>query len=280
MYKSAPHLSDPLTAAPVLVTLTGLILIEATIVVLALRRGYDTGEAAASVAVGVGNILTRSVNRVLIAFVMSAVSELAPWQWDLTSAWTWVAGFVGVEFCYYWMHRLGHRVWWMWASHGVHHSASHFILPSAMRLSWTGVLSAEWLVFLPLVLIGCPPMVVATLLALNLLYQFFLHTELSPRWGPLEYVLNTPTHHRIHHASNVAYLDKNFGGVLIVFDRLFGTFAREEGSEPLRFGLTTSIDSHNPFVIAFAGWGRLFKAVKNKKGAVPRLRLLFGPPRD
>lgn len=280
MFRGGSPSFDTLSASPVLATMAVLILVEAVLAIAVFRRGYDTAEAVASVGVGLGNILTRSFNRILIALGLSAVSAFAPWQWEITSVWTWVAGFFGVEFCYYWMHRLGHTVWWMWASHGVHHSASHFILPSAMRLPWTGALSGEWLVFLPLVLIGCPPMVVAALLALNLLYQFFLHTELSPRWGPLEYVLNTPAHHRIHHASNAPYLDKNFGGVLIVFDRLFGTFAQEEAGEPARFGLTTPINSHNPFVIAFAGWGRLFRAAHSEKGTMARLRLLFGPPRD
>jgi len=96
----------------------------------------------------------------------------------------------------------------------------------------------------------------------------------------LEYVLNTPAHHRVHHASNTPYLDKNFGGVLIVFDRLFSTFARDDGSEPLRFGLTRPVNSRNPLVIAFAGWGRLLQAAGKERGLSGRLRILFGPPRD
>lgn len=138
---------------------------------------------------------------------------------------------------YYWFHRFSHTVRWLWATHAVYHSASEFTLPAAVRLGWTGLFSLGWLIYLPLILTGFPPLMVATLLAANLLYQYTLHTEAIDRLGPLELVLNTPSHHRAHHASDVPFLDCNFGGMLIIYDRLFGTFRRESDGGGLTYGL-------------------------------------------
>ncbi|CAL4869654.1 hypothetical protein MMA231_03946 (plasmid) [Asticcacaulis sp. MM231] len=197
----------------------------------------------------------------------------------MTDLWVWIAGFIGFEFLYYWMHRYSHTIRWLWASHAVHHSANSFNLPAAVRLGWTNALSGEWLMFLPMVLLGFPPLMVVLLLTGNLIYQFFLHTELSPKWGVLEHVLNTPAHHRIHHASNPQYLDRNFGGVLIVFDKWFGTFAVDDHSEPVVFGLTTPIHSYNPFVISLREWGRMLGDVTRSKSLVEAAGNLFGRPK-
>ena len=135
---------------------------------------------------------------------------------------------------------------WFWATHAVHHSPNEFNLGIAYRFGWTGRLAGNAVFFVPMIWLGFPPKAVFAALALNLLYQFWLHTEWVPKLGWLEYVLNTPSHHRVHHASNADYIDRNYGGVLIVFDRLFGTFAAERDDLPCRYGLVTPLVSHQP----------------------------------
>ncbi|WP_240950356.1 sterol desaturase family protein [Novosphingobium sp. ERN07] len=187
-----------------------------------------------------------------------------------------VAGFFAVEFAYYWFHRFSHTVRWMWATHAVHHSSREYVLPSAVRLGWTEFFSLGWTFFAALVLIGFPPTVVAVLLGANLIYQFPLHTEAVrrlPNW--VEAVFNTPSHHRAHHASETEFLDCNFGGVLIVWDRVFGTFRAEPHDRALRYGLVHDLDSRNPVRIALHEWRRLFGDIARARGkrcAAPTLR--------
>ena len=186
--------------------------------------------------------------------------------------------FIGQEFCYYWFHRASHRVRWLWASHAVHHSPNELNLSAAYRFGWTGRLAGSSLFFVPLVWLGFPPVTVFATLNLNLLYQFWLHTTWIPKLGPLEYVLNTPSHHRVHHASNPEYLDRNYGGVLIVFDRLFGTLVVERDDVPCRYGLVHPLHSRNPIRIAFHEWAALVRDLWRAKGWRVRYDALFGPP--
>jgi len=186
--------------------------------------------------------------------------------------------FIGQEFFYYGYHRAAHRVRWFWATHAVHHSPNELTLAAALRLGWTGKLSGSAIFFAPLVWLGFPPFAVLATLGANLLYQFWLHAPWMPRLGPLEWVLNTPTHHKVHHASNPEYLDCNYGGVLIVFDRLFGTFVALRDDVPPRYGLTTPLISHNPIRIALHGWLALVQDLRAATGIRARLRILFGPP--
>ncbi len=191
---------------------------------------------------------------------------------------TIAALFVATEFVYYWHHRASHRIRWMWATHAVHHSTTKLNFTAAIRLGWTGNISGNFLFFALLAWIGFHPIAIVAMLGLNLLYQFFIHTELVPRLGPLEWVLNTPAHHRVHHASNEACLDKNFGGVLIVFDRLFGTFAEKPADEPLRYGLVNGVVSHNPIRIALGEWLAMLRDMRRAPSLREKLRVLFGPP--
>jgi sterol desaturase/sphingolipid hydroxylase (fatty acid hydroxylase superfamily) len=186
--------------------------------------------------------------------------------------------FLGVEFCYYWFHRASHRVRWLWATHAVHHSATRFNLSAAIRLGWTGQLTGAFIFFLPLAWLGFHPLAIGAMLSVGLLYQFFLHTSLPVSLGPLEWVLNTPNHHRVHHASNESCLDKNYGNTLIIFDRLFGTFATAPREETMRFGLKGREASVNPFKIALGEWGHLLRDVAKTKGLWRRLQVLFGAP--
>lgn len=264
---------------PFLFVVVPMILLEGLYLAFVLKHDYDLKITAASLGVALGNILTKPITSLVFLLTFPFVSAFAPWHVSMNNVWAWIAAFIATEFAYYWAHRFGHTIRWMWATHSVHHSSPVYALPSAVRLGWTNALSGEWLCYLPLMLLGFPPAMITVLLTANLAYQFFLHTELSPKWGLLEAVLNTPAHHRIHHASNDAYLDRNFGGVLIVFDRLFGTFAADDGREPVRFGLTTPVNSSNPFVIAFAEWFRLGRDLFRSRSPREAFENVFGPPK-
>lgn len=241
-------------------------------------RGYDRDALFGTLGVGLGQLVFNGLAGLGIGAVYLAAWSLTPLRQPLDAVWSWGLLFLLSEFLYYWQHRSSHEVRWLWATHSVHHSAEELTLPAAFRLGWTGSISGLWLFFLPLPLLGWHPAAVAAVLAFNLRYQYFLHSELPPWLGPLEWVFNTPASHRVHHASNPAYIDKNFGGVLIVFDRLFGTYARETKDDPCRFGLTEPVASNNPFVIALHEWGRLLPAMWRSGSPWKALRVAAGYP--
>jgi len=243
-------------------------------------RGYDGGTALASLGLALGNIPAAALNTAIIGGGYALVWRYAPIRWPLHDWRTWSVGFLLVEFAYYWFHRASHRVAWLWASHSVHHSAEQLTLLSSLRLGWTNALSGGWLFYLPLVFLGFDPRLVLGVLVLDLRYQFFLHTEAVGRLGPLEWIFNTPAHHRVHHASNAPYLDRNFGGILIIFDRLFGTLAIERPEEPLRYGLVHRPSSRNPIRIALGEWAHLLSGMRARKGIRARLDLAFAAPGD
>jgi sterol desaturase/sphingolipid hydroxylase (fatty acid hydroxylase superfamily) len=229
-----------------------------------------------------GDLALRMVTNLLpLGFVAAGLFHL----WDyrlytmpLHEVWTWGVLFFGQEFCYYWMHRADHRVRWFWATHSVHHSPNTLNLSAAYRLGWTAKVSLGPLFFAPLVLAGFPPTVVAGVLAANLFYQFWLHATWMPRLGPLEWFLNTPAHHRVHHASNPEYLDANFGGVLIIFDRMFGTYVAEQPGVVIRYGLVEPLRSNNPLLIGLSHWRAMLRAVARSGSVRGALTAVFGPP--
>ena len=260
----------------------GAMLVEWLYVRVALHDvdSHDLKEAAASVATALGNQLMRPMSSLLIALPLYLGHRFRLFDIASSNVLALVALFVLVDLAYYWFHRAEHGVRMLWASHAVHHSVTSFNLTAAVRLAWTGPLSGVVLVglLLPLTVLGFHPAVVMAMVALNLLYQFFLHTEHAPRLGALEWVLNTPAHHRVHHASNAACLDKNFAGVLIVWDRMFGTFAGAPPDEKLRFGLLTPLPSQNVLTVNFFEWRRLLRDLRRAQGLKGRLKVLFGTP--
>lgn len=267
-----------LTNSPVwLVVILTLVLVE---LVWRMREGhgYDGRSALTTLGLVAGNIPAAALNAVVLGGLYTAAWRVAPIHLPLDDWWTWVVGFVAVEFAYYGFHRASHRVRWLWASHAVHHSSEQMTLLSSLRLGWTNLLSAGWAFYVPLILIGFDPKLVVLLLTLNLRYQFFLHTEAKISLGPLEWLLNSPSHHRVHHGRNDAYLDCNYGGVLIVFDRLFGTFAAERPDEPIRYGLTRPVNSANPFVLALEEWRLLLAQLRGKPTWKQRLAFALGRP--
>jgi sterol desaturase/sphingolipid hydroxylase (fatty acid hydroxylase superfamily) len=179
-------------------------------------------------------------------------AQFAPW--DLADKWwMWPALFVVEDFFYYWYHRAGHEMRFFWAAHVSHHSSQHYNLSTALRQSVTTPFTG-WVFWVPVVLLGFPVEALMLQKAVSLLYQYWIHTETIGKLGPLEWVFNTPSHHRVHHASNLRYLDKNYGGILIVWDRMFGTFEPERDEEPVRYGLLHNLTTHNPGWIALHEW--------------------------
>jgi sterol desaturase/sphingolipid hydroxylase (fatty acid hydroxylase superfamily) len=245
---------------------------------LARGRGYDGRAALTTLCLVAGNIPFAAFNVLIISAVFGLATQIAPVHWPIGDWRTWATGFVAVEFAYYWFHRANHRVRWLWASHSVHHSAEQMTLLASLRLGWTNLFSAGWAFYVPLILLGFPPLVVVALLAFDLRYQFFLHTEAVGKLGPIEWIFNTPAHHRLHHASNNAYIDRNYGGVLIVFDRMFGTLATERPDEPIRYGLAHRTPTANPIRIAFREWGAMLADARRARSLRALGRALFAPP--
>lgn len=268
---------------PWLGALLGVLLGAATIegLVLSWRRpgSYDWRAYFSSIADAV-------LRRLVDALGLSVAAPVMAWAWQnrlttlsLDTVTAFALLFVGQEFCYYWYHRTAHRVRWFWATHAVHHSPNQLSLATAVRLGVTGKLTGTALFFAPLIWLGFPPLAVFATVALNLLYQFWIHAAWIPKlWAPLEWLFNTPAHHRVHHASNPEYLDCNFGGVLIVFDRLFGSFVVERPGVELRYGLTTPLRTYNPVRIALHEWVNLARDFMLARTWGARWRALFGVP--
>ncbi|HAV1339089.1 TPA: sterol desaturase family protein [Vibrio parahaemolyticus] len=183
------------------------------------------------------------------------------------------------DFFYYWFHRASHRIRWMWAAHVVHHSSERMNFSTAFRQSLMYPLAGMWLFWLPLVIIGFDPKWVVFVVLLNLGLQFFVHMQSIRSLGPLEWVFNTPSHHRVHHGINRQYIDKNYAGVLIIWDRMFGTFEPE--IETVRYGISKPVNSFNPIKVTFAEWKDMFNEVRRPNLTwQQRWRCLFAPPSD
>ena len=200
------------------------------------------------------------------------------WTVPMDTAWGWVAMFFTTEFFYYWLHRAGHRIRWYWASHQVHHTGNEYNLAAAFRQSITGKVSGGFVFFAPQCLLGFSPDAVLISYGLNLVYQFWIHTDLVPKLGWMEGVLNTPSAHRVHHAANVEYLDCNYGGTIMLFDRLFGTYVEEKDGVPIRYGLVKSQTSYSALKVLLAEWVAIAKDLRKVRGPVDLLGYLFGPP--
>ncbi|HWH83369.1 MAG TPA: sterol desaturase family protein [Burkholderiaceae bacterium] len=252
-------------------------LIEA--LVLARRGRYDWRAFGVSaldlvVRIAVGIVLPLSIVAPLVGWAVRhriATIPLDGWAAVLLL-------FVGQEFCYYWYHRAAHRVRWFWGNHAVHHSPNELNLSAAFRIGPFGKLTGSTLFFIPLIWLGFDVRTVFAVVGLNLLYQFWIHATWIPKLGWFEYVFNTPSAHRVHHASNLEYLDANYGGVLSVFDRLFGTYIVERADVPCRYGLVHPQTSYNPLRVEFAEWIALARDLARSRSLRAVLGHLFMPP--
>ena len=210
------------------------------------RTLYRLNDAVAALTCGMGDQLVGLLSSVLTVAAYAWVqSQWSLFTWDMASPLTWVLGILLVDLCYYAYHRFSHRVNFAWATHVVHHQSEDYNLAVALRQPWF-TQAYNWTFYPPLALLGLPAPVWLGAYALNLIYQYLIHTQAIDRLGPLEWVMNTPSHHRVHHGTNAAYIDKNYAGILIIWDRLFGTFEAEV--EPVTYGVLKPIRSWNPVV--------------------------------
>jgi sterol desaturase/sphingolipid hydroxylase (fatty acid hydroxylase superfamily) len=237
-------------------------------------RGYERRDSAASMSMGLINVVVSGFAKLLsIPFFawlyQHRVADIG------TAWWAWIVLLLGEDLCYYWFHRVHHEVRLLWACHVNHHSSQRFNLSTALRQPLLTPLSGP-IFWAPLPLIGFPPWMVLTAQAWSLFYQFWIHTEAIDRLGPLEWFMNTPSHHRVHHGKNVPYLDKNHGGVFIIWDRLFGTFAPE--IERVVYGLTKDIQTFNPLRIGFHEFAAIGRDVVRAPGLGAKLGYLLAPP--
>jgi sterol desaturase/sphingolipid hydroxylase (fatty acid hydroxylase superfamily) len=224
---------------------------------------------------GFGSLFFTGGARVGALLFYSALYVLAPFHLDPHRWWAWVYAIVVVDLLYYAQHRAAHRVRILWAAHQAHHNSQRFNLSTAVRQKWNPWW--ELLVWAPLPLLGMPPWMIFSAFSVNLIFQFFVHTERIDRmWRPIEFVFNTPSHHRVHHASDADYLDRNFAGIFIVWDRMFGSYV-EETHRPT-YGLTKNIDSYNPIKLQYYLYGDIWRDVRRAASWRDRLGFIFGPP--
>jgi len=256
------------------------VITEGLIIVKYNPKTYSLKDAIASITTGlIGNIFIGLITKIIVVFVFTYVWQhyriaTIPFAW-----WSWLLIFFFEDFAYYLNHRIAHRSRLFWASHIVHHSSQKYNLSTALRQTWTGGFYTYifwiWIAFL-----GFHPLMILTQMSISLIYQYWIHTELinkMPRW--FEAVFNTPSHHRVHHGNNPLYLDKNYAGILIIWDKLFGTFQPELKEEKVIYGLTTNINTFNPIKIAFDEWIILFKdSFYSKTSLYNKLKYFVKPP--
>lgn len=237
---------------------------------------YERRDARASISMGLVSIATSAAWKILGLLVYTAIfAYLAPWQLPITAWYTWVGGFVAVDLLYYWNHRISHRVRLIWATHQAHHSSEYFNFATALRQKWN--ISAALVMWLPLPFLGVPPAVVFACYGLNLIYQFWIHTEhIGKLWRPIEFVFNTPSHHRVHHGSDAEYLDRNYAGVFILWDRIFRSFAPE--THRPTYGLTKPVGTYNIWRLQTHEYAAIARDVRGARGWRAKLGYAFGPP--
>jgi len=255
-----------------------LVLLEIASARITGRGRYEAKDSAASLIMGFGSTLAPVFGGAAIGtIVFTAAYEFR--LMDIPNTWWAVAlCFVLDDLRYYWWHRIGHEHRWFWASHVVHHTSQHYNLTTALRQTWTGQIITQVVFKTPLVLIGFHPAMVLFVGALNLIYQFWIHTEQINKMGPFEWIFNTPSHHRVHHAINPKYLDSNYAGALIIWDRMFGSFVPEDDTEPLRYGIVNVLGTFNPLIISFHEWIGIGRDVVGAKSLRDAFGYLFGPP--
>ncbi|MRH93438.1 C-5 sterol desaturase [Nocardia sp. SYP-A9097] len=238
--------------------------------------GYLARDSGISFIIGFGGLVAMAILKLatlaLFVFLWECV---ALWHIPANTWWSWLLLMVTVDFAYYWDHRFTHRVRLGWAGHQVHHSSEYLNVGNALRLKWNPWFEA--VVWTPLPLLGFAPWTIYFAFIFNLVYQFFTHTEIIGRLPrPIEYLLNTPSHHRVHHGRDPEYLDKNYGGILIIWDRLFGTY-QEELHRP-SYGLTKPVGTHNVLKLQYHEYGNIIRDVRGARGWRNKLGYIFAPP--
>lgn len=241
------------------------------------EQTYDKKDIWTNIALGFGSVVWGAFFGLFTGVVYIGIYENAAlFQMPMNTWWAWAILLFADDFLYYWFHRFSHEVRFFWNFHVVHHSSNQYNLSVAVRQSWfSGI--AHWIFYLPLAFAGFPLWAFATMHGINLIYQFWIHTKTvtkMPAW--FEYVFNTPSHHRVHHGVNDEYLDKNYAGIFILWDRLFGSFVGED--KQVRYGIIKPIHSYNLLWINTHGWVEMWAAMKTKKTFYGKLRCIFGAP--
>lgn len=243
------------------------------------RGKYETKDAFASMTMGIGNLISDVTMGFISLAIMMWIWQFRLFDWGIGIG-AFFACILAQDFVYFYKHYAAHRIRWFWSAHVVHHSSEHYNLSTALRQPWNNHFTGFILMSSPLVLLGFHPLLVAFVGGVNLIYQFWIHTETidrMPKW--FEAVFNTPSHHRVHHSTNPRYLDANFAGILIIWDKIFGTFVEEREDDPCRYGVVTPIETYNPIKIAFAELLQILRDA-GQGGLTLRQRLgyVFGPP--
>lgn len=237
-----------------------------------MRHLYGKKDFLASLSIGLGNLLVNAFFKIALFTVIVFFYNLTPWSIPNTW-WSYIVCLVVLDFFRYWAHRIAHEQRFWWSTHVVHHSSEHYNFSVSFRLSWTQNLKLVF--FLPVILMGFHPFVFFVIHQIAVLYQFWIHTELIRKLPkPIEYIFTTPSHHRVHHAVNDRYIDRNYGSTFIIWDRMFGTFQAED--EKAVYGITKPVKSFNPFVLVFHAWGDLIRDIVKR----PKYtwQILFGSP--
>ncbi|TAL19818.1 MAG: sterol desaturase family protein [Aquabacterium sp.] len=231
------------------------------------------------------NLWRAAVEAIPLGVVMGAAIPFGAWMYEqrlwtvpMDTWWGWVLMFFCTEFFYYWMHRAGHRIRWYWASHMVHHSGNQYNLSAAFRQSITGKISGAFVFFAPQCLLGFSPEAVALSYIFNLVYQFWIHTDVIGKLGWIEGVFNTPSAHRVHHGANPEYLDCNYGGTIMLFDRIFGTYVPERDDVKVRVGLVKPLTTYSALAICLFEWGNLLRDLRRARSLREVAGYMFGPP--
>ncbi len=245
------------------------------------RRGRDTyrlNDALNSIGLGVLSQLAGVFSAAATLGLYTLVFRHAsPWQLPADAAWVWVTGLLLYDFCYYWHHRLGHTVALLWGAHVVHHQSEDYNLSTALRQTSSGWI-AGWLFYLPMALLGFPPLVFGVVALIDLLYQYWVHTQQIGKLGWFDRWFCAPSNHRVHHAVNDRYLDKNFGGILIVWDRLFGSYAEEDDAVPCLYGTRGPLRSWNPVWANLQQYAEMARDTRHASNWGDRLRIWFKHP--
>jgi sterol desaturase/sphingolipid hydroxylase (fatty acid hydroxylase superfamily) len=242
------------------------------------RNTYRLNDALNSIGLGVMSEVVKLFTRLAtIGIYTFAYEHVSLWQLSAGAWWVWVAALIGYDFCYYWLHRAGHRVAGLWAAHVVHHQSEDYNLSTALRQTSTGFLFS-WIFFLPLAVLGVPPLVFGVVALIDLLYQYWVHTQQIGKLGWFDRWFCAPSNHRVHHAVNERYLDKNYGGILIVWDRLFGTFAPEDDREPCVYGTRAPLQSWNPVWANLQVYRELAQDSRRTKSWADKAKVWLKPP--
>jgi sterol desaturase/sphingolipid hydroxylase (fatty acid hydroxylase superfamily) len=254
-----------------------LIVVEVIYAIKTQRELYEVKDAATSISLGLGNLFIGIITKTFILLFFSFIYEFRLFTIPYTVWWAWLLCLFADDFSYYWFHRVSHNVRWFWASHVVHHTSEKYNLAAALRQTWTGNLTGSFVFWSWMPLVGFHPAMIMLMQSVSLLYQFWIHTEAvnkCSRW--FEFIFNTPSHHRVHHGSDVEYLDRNHAGILIIWDRMFGSFQPEMHTP--KYGLTKNVNTFNPVKVVLFEWINIAKDLKKSNSISTAVKYIINPP--